>query len=314
MTNAVIINFHANPAMQIALDVIRAFNPEYKRVPAGASYTFAPVSLAVPVSADTVTVSGLVAGFAYSLNYNPLYSGLSANGSQDVVTNLAVPYVATIYPERPVYDQGSSVNIGGSMHDVWGNVLSTFPVVVSIRNNGYTRVLTTTTDGNGAYSVAFTPASGEAGVYDMGVRHPDIVGEAATSSFTIVGFGLSYSNYSVSMRQGSSYSFDVTLKNNGGSALAGLTYSVENVSGSGITVSVPQNMPQTLAAGSQQKITLTCAAAASATSAAFNFKVTDINGFTRNMLVTVTAVAPQVVPQVTPQLFSMGITAGDVKT
>ncbi|HBB65924.1 MAG TPA: hypothetical protein DEF68_03235, partial [Elusimicrobia bacterium] len=267
----------------------------FVRVPPGGSVTFDPVRLPVPESADTIKVRGSITGFAYSLGYNPVHSTQAYSASKDVKTELAIPYTATISPEHSIYDQGSSVKIMGRINDVWSNVLSSFPVVVSISNNGYTRSMQGMTDGSGNYNVTFTPNPAEAGVYSVGVRHPDIVGEAATSSFIITGFGFNYRDYSLTMLQGSSYLFDVILKNTGGSQLEGLSFTVEPVSGEGVTLTPSQVLPQTLPPGSQMKITLACAAISTASAQArMNFKVTDINGFTRSMSITVNVVAPQV--------------------
>jgi len=83
-----------------------------------------PVRLAVSELAESVTVMGAVNGFAYSLNYNPVYATQVYTASNDVKTELAVPYTATIYPEHPIYDQGSSIKIMGHVDDVWSNILS----------------------------------------------------------------------------------------------------------------------------------------------------------------------------------------------
>jgi len=283
----------------------------FVRIMPGGSYTFEPIKLAVSELAESVTVMGAVNGFAYSLNYNPVYATQVYTASNDVKTELAVPYTATIYPEHPIYDQSSSIKIMGHVKDVWENILSSFPVVVSIGNNGYTRTMQTITDSTGDYNVTFTPNPGESGIYSLGVRHPDIVGDAATSSFTIVGFGFNYTDYSLTMLQGSSYPFEVILKNTGGSPLEGLVFSVEPISGDGVTLTPNQGLPQILQPGWQMKIGLTCAAGVSATHGRMNFNVHDSNGFMRTMPITVTVVAPQVIPKVTPQVFSLGMLAGD---
>gem|GEM_PF-309372 len=130
--------------------------------------------------------------------YNPVYSAAPFSALKEVRTDLAVPYTASIAPERPVYDQGvSSIKVLGHVGDIWGNSLSSFPVVVAIRNNGYSRVLYGMTDSTGDYRVNFTPNPGEAGVYDMGGGS---------------GFGFNYRDYSATVLRGSVYSFDVVLK------------------------------------------------------------------------------------------------------
>ena len=222
---------------------------------------------AVSDLAEQLTVMGSVNSFAYSLNYNPLYSAQGYAATQDVKTELAIPYTATIRPEQPVYDQGASVKLMGHVEDVWANVLSSFPVVVSISNNGYTRAMQAVTDSTGDYNVTFTPNPGEAGVYAIGVRHPEIVGNAAVSSFTITGFSFNYKDYTLTLLQGSSYPFEVVLKNTGGSQLEGLAFTVEPIAGAGVTLTQPANIPQILQPGAQLKIVLNCEALSTASPA-----------------------------------------------
>ncbi|MFH1618476.1 MAG: carboxypeptidase-like regulatory domain-containing protein, partial [bacterium] len=283
-------------------------------IPAGGSFTSEPLRPAVPADAGLeLEVKGFVSGFAHSLAYFPLYSQAAFTASKTMTAGTAAPYTATISPDRQVYDRETVVKISGRVTDTWGNPLGGVPFLVTAANKGYERQFTVTASSSGNYSVEFTPGPGEAGVYELSARHPDYIGEAAHSSFSIVGMGFGWAYYDLTMARNSSFTFEAEFTNTGETPVEALTASVETLSGSGVSAAVP--VPSAIAAGMRYKLPVTVNALADASETAeLVLKIRESHGFERTLPIHVKTVPAQVIARVTPQSFEIGMLAGETRT
>jgi fibronectin type 3 domain-containing protein len=285
-------------------------------IPPGLSFLFDAVKLLVPNSVTTnLQVQALVSTPAYNLAGLDLAGteGFSASVSQAATRQ--VPYTATALTDRAVYDQGSTVLISGQAQDVNGAIVANASVTAHVILNGFDRQVNAVTDSSGNYTAAFSPMPQEAGVYSVFAANPAVATQAPQSSFTIVGFGFPYPNFSAALAQNSSLRFTVGLQNTGATPLTGINANTSITSAQGVSLALdPTTLPSTLAPGAQATLGLTVSATPSASSATLSLSVYEAHGFVRTLPVAVTVQPAQVIPSVTPQSFQIGMLAGQTNT
>jgi YD repeat-containing protein len=227
-----------------------------------------------------------------------------------------VPFRATALADRGFYDQGSSVTIRGEALDpATGAVVPNIEVAVHAVSNGYDRAMSAVTDNAGKYSAGFFPLPNEAGVYTVSAAAPAVLTRAAQSTFTIVGFGFQYADFTATLAQNSTYAFTVGLTNTGASELTGLSASTEAVSAGGVTLTVASNtLPASLAAGARAWLGLSLSAEPLSSSGTINVILTEAHGFSRKMPIIVQVTPSQVIPEATPGRIEMGMLGGEVRT
>ncbi|MDE2141049.1 MAG: hypothetical protein KGJ84_01385 [Elusimicrobia bacterium] len=292
----------------------------YVSVPPGGSVLLDAVPLPVP---PALGASGNVTA-SVAQTYNGLATGspLTGQGFSNTQTYSGVtspPYNATVVSDRQVYDQSATVLLTGVAVSTDGtNTLipgATVQVGVSLR--GFDRVASTMTDASGHYQVAFSPTPGEAGLYALWASNPSVTNHVPQSSFTIVGFGFQYANYSAGLVQNSTASFKVNLLNTGQSPLTGLSAQISTGGAAGVGLTLdPATVPASLNSGQSAALSFAATASLAAALGASAFTVTarDGNGFTRTLPVTVTVAPSAAVPAASPQTFNVGMAAGTTRT
>ena len=99
-------------------------------------------------------------------------------------------YSTLLNPVFPtVYSRTQPIVLSGAIQYAANNSVEDFlagivPVFIDIINNGSTRMLNTTTNANGSYSVTFYPAVTEYGFYQAASRHPGIPNAVVQTEWT----------------------------------------------------------------------------------------------------------------------------------
>ena len=206
------------------------------------------------------------------------------------------------------------MTLSGYYSDTWGNPLAGRPLLLTISNKGFERAFDVTASSDGLFAAQFVPVPGEAGIFEVSARHPDYIGEAAHSSFSVAGMEFGWADYTLTMARNSSYTFEAEFTNTGETPLQGLSAAIQNISGFGITAS-PAPFPAFIAAGTRQKLAVSFTAETSASDTAeFILKVTDANGFERTLPIHLKTLPAQVISRITPHMLELGMFAGEIRT
>ena len=283
-------------------------------VPPGQSVMFEAVRVAVPNTAVTeLKVEAELLAPTYDLPGARIAGKKSfvSSSVQSLVEEL--PYRASVQSDGQVFDQGSSVTLRGTAYDGQGLGIPFVPVGVHVFSDGFDRHQTVVTDSSGAFKAGFFPLPNEAGVYTLFASHPDVEAHAPQSSFTITGFGFNFTGYSALVSQNSAFNFNVELKNTGASALEGLSLSTQGYSGTGVSLTAT-GLPSRLEAGEKAVLSLTAAAAPSASTSTLALFVREAHGFVRSLPVTVQVSPAVVIPRLTPSSILVGLLAGEIRT
>ncbi|MBI4656491.1 MAG: fibronectin type III domain-containing protein [Elusimicrobia bacterium] len=293
------------------------------RIPGGGSFIFEPVMPAVPQETpEKLILYGIIGELAYSIPSGAVYASVVWTSSKTMATELAVPYKVLLYSDKQVYDKESPVQLYGQFQDIWGNLLAGFPLSLTVTNKGYERRFDVVTDSSANFSVQFTPGPTEAGIFNVSAKHPDFVGDAAFSSFSVVGMEFGWKEYTLTMAKNSSYGFEVDFTNTGETALNNVNISTELISGTNVAAGLPSRdtttglaLPSDIPAGMKYKLPVTISAETNASDTAeFILKITESNGFERTMPLHIKTVPAQVIPKATPQMFEIGMLAGEIRT
>ncbi|TNF38603.1 MAG: hypothetical protein EP329_00110, partial [Deltaproteobacteria bacterium] len=157
------------------------------RVAPGATYTSAPVSLAIPAGAgDRVRVRVVVDAVHHALG-KPDHVTLPGHAGVTTVSLVAPPYTATVDSALPAVSTGETpVVLTGhaTLADDAGPAAHAL-VEIHLAVAGFQRSLNVVTDAAGAFSYDFTPLDGEGGVYDVWASYPGLAERASQASFTI---------------------------------------------------------------------------------------------------------------------------------
>ncbi|MBI5744913.1 MAG: hypothetical protein HY952_10240 [Elusimicrobia bacterium] len=290
----------------------------FVQVGAQSSYIFEPISLFVPAGlGDSGQVSAVIERVYSGLAGSSPAAGARVFSATVTLSGVAEPpYSATVVPERAVYDQGTAVKLAGSALLSGGSLLPGATVQIGVLARGYERTASTVTDASGHYELTFAPTPGESGIYSLWAAYPGVLNRMQQSSFTIVGFGFQYSDYSASLVQNSSVAFRVNLLNSGQTPLAGLTASVEG-SAAGVALSLDQDsLPAGLGSGQSAPLSFTASASAAAAVGTYNFTVNveEADGYRRSLPVKIAVAAASPVPSASPNAFKIGMSAGQTRT
>jgi hypothetical protein len=137
-------------------------------------------------------------------------------------------YQVTVAASGPLFAVGSPVGLSGVATRVeGGEPAANVPVSVRIiHEDGFRRVLETTTDASGGYSVQFRPLPNEAGVYSIAAAHPGVAEDISQGQFALVGMRTDVATVPLLLTPGTLLTGSFTLYNLGSVPLTGLTVEV----------------------------------------------------------------------------------------
>ena len=176
------------------------------------------------------------------------------------------------------------------------------------------------TDDNGAYSDIFTPFTGEAGTWVINAYgYEKMMGTGASTSVQVWGLAASPANLTIAASENSQFSKDITVrypapKNSSGAPLTGLTASLVQKSGSGISASLDlSTLPRTLAQGATASVRLNVSASLGCSETA-DFEIvfsTNEGAFAKsNVHLNIVPATP--IPVSDQKSVAIGINPGDV--
>lgn len=283
------------------------------RLDPNTSMTTEPIMLPVPASApNAVVIEAVIDNIYYHYSKSDQVTAPGLKGTASTVIQ-DTPYRAVASPEKGFFATAQPVVITGSAisNDAVANgqLVPSVPIRLGISVRGFDRFFTVTTDGTGKFSYTFTPASNEAGDYNIWAVHPDVKDRTVQAIFSIAGMAISPTTANVTMARNRTQDISVTLQNYGGGSLTGLTF--DTTASSGMTVSVINNGDTILTAGEKQGITFRISTDSSAPdtgSATFTAKTTEGLSVALNVNITVVNTIPVI--STSPSYIDTGMVRG----
>ena len=139
---------------------------------------------------------------------------------------VAADYAAWVQTDVTSAPANTPVPLNGQATNSLGVPVAARPVNIHLRVRGTERVLSVTTDTNGAFATVFTPLPNEAGRYDVFATHPGVKTIPVQDTFKLLGFRANPANVSLTIVEGTKRSGSVTLENLSDVLLTGLTVEV----------------------------------------------------------------------------------------
>ena len=157
------------------------------RIPAGGTFTSAPIDLTVPAAApDRITLQLAIAQVHYHLGQEDQVS-MPGPTTRLTVTLVDVAYngeLLTITPTASFGDQDIVIT-GRAVEKRSGQPMPLAPLKLVLTVAGFERSFDLFTDADGNFSYTFKPLATESGVYQVSVIHPDLRERPNQGQFTI---------------------------------------------------------------------------------------------------------------------------------
>ena len=157
------------------------------RIPAGGSFTSAPVELAVPSTApENVQILLEISNVHYHLGSADQVSMQGLSTTRDI-SLVDTSYYGEVLSATPEHSKGDE-EIVISGRAVARNTLAPLPLVplnLVLTSDGFERKYDVYTDSSGNFQYDFHPLAGEAGVYTVSALHPDLNERPVQAQFVI---------------------------------------------------------------------------------------------------------------------------------
>ncbi len=181
------------------------------RVPAGASFTSAWISLPIPQSApNDVVVVMEIDSFHYHLGES---DHVAIGGMQSTQAGLLVDtvYTATVDNITPASSYGSDpITITGqAIQRSTALPLASVPVKLVISVNGFERSVEVITAADGSYSHVYQPQQTESGIFTVSAIHPAMLTRPAQGQFIVGQVITNYSSLNLRMARDISQTVNV---------------------------------------------------------------------------------------------------------
>lgn len=108
----------------------------------------------------------------------------SNNTSANAHITLLAPFAGNLHTDKDVYQVGEAVRISGELS---GSTIAETEVDVYVVNNTSRQKIRTKTDGEGHFSVEYTPKNGQIGHFGIGVCYPDDMTNEELAVFNVMG-------------------------------------------------------------------------------------------------------------------------------
>jgi len=157
------------------------------RIPAGETFTSAPIAIPIPQNApDTVTVRLSISKIHYHLGKDTAVT-MTGMATTHPVALIDTSYYGEVTDIAPVVSMGGEniVISGRAVERSTEAPMADVPIRLVITLKGFERTYEIFTDQDGNFSHEFKPLSGEAGVYKVRAVHPDLTDKPVHGTFTI---------------------------------------------------------------------------------------------------------------------------------
>ncbi|MBR1548208.1 MAG: hypothetical protein IJ637_05725, partial [Prevotella sp.] len=174
------------------------------------------------------------------------------NTSADVKVQARSPFTAAVATDKQIYTQGEAVTISGRLA---GDRSVNAAAEVYIINDGTRQTEPVTTDGNGTFTLQWTPYAMQSGHFVVGVCYPNDKTTAEMASFDVYGLKRATTDYiTEDVIVGDTRQGTVRLLNPGSLALSGVK--AQKVSGPE-AVAIECSVPETIDGGAEAALTYT---------------------------------------------------------
>ncbi|WP_210425237.1 Ig-like domain-containing protein [Spongiibacter thalassae] len=215
-------------------------------IPAGESFTSDWKTLSVPAAAPAeITVRLYVDTLHYHLGRSDAVAiaGPSTSATLTLIDTLYYGSLSGITPansfgEEPIVISGQALTRADNAP------LSSVPLTLVIKGNGFERSIEVYTDEQGGFSHAFEPLKGESGVYTVSVIHPDIQDRPVQGTFAISRVSVSPSKASLYTAYGQHDTIPVTLRSGPGTTASNLRVELhpDTPLAAGVTLDIGQHL------------------------------------------------------------------------
>ena len=147
------------------------------RIPAGATFTSAPLELTVPANApDEVKIYLDITNIYYHQGQEDqvLMNGLGTGHEVTLIDTSYYGEILNISPENSFGDADIVIS-GRAIERTTEQPLAHVSLKLEISVNGFDRTYEVFTDDDGTFSHVFTPLTGEAGIYKVRAVHPELL-------------------------------------------------------------------------------------------------------------------------------------------
>ncbi|MBW1790545.1 MAG: hypothetical protein JRK53_28745, partial [Deltaproteobacteria bacterium] len=171
------------------------------RIPAGDIFTSAPMAIFVPANApDDITVRLTIDHIYFHCGRDDQVrmDGLSTTHDIALVDTSYYGEILSVTPEQS--DGTEDIVIAGRAVDrSTGLPLGRVPLILEITVRGFDREYDVFTADDGSFTQAFTPLSGEAGLYEVRAVHPDLLDRPIQAQFVITRVNVSPTTINMSI-------------------------------------------------------------------------------------------------------------------
>jgi len=240
------------------------------RIPAGGHFQSAPVAIPIPAGApDTLTARLEIDQVHYHLSREDetAIPGLATQKDFPLTDTAYACEITGISPAQSWGDQPIQIS-GRAIEPATGQMLASVPLTLVLGVNGYTRSIDLYSDSQGQLSYAFTPGTGQSGIYSVACVHPERLDRPTQGSFTVEQLSASPTRYQIQLPRDTDQSMPLKLAAGPGSTATDLhlEYRPEDQPGgtlpAGVTLTLPS--PLDLAPGDQRLVQIGFRADASA--------------------------------------------------
>ena len=182
------------------------------RIPAGATFTTAPLEINVPANApDNITIKLSIANIYYHQGQETQVqmAGLSTTHPVTLVDTTYYGEIVSITPESAAGAQDIAI-VGRAVERATGEPLADVPLNLVITLNGFERKYAVFTGIDGTFAHVFKPLAGESGIYKVRAVHPDLTDKPVMGQFVITRVGVTPTT--INLNQPKNYTKTIGIK------------------------------------------------------------------------------------------------------
>ncbi|MGA9535414.1 MAG: RHS repeat-associated core domain-containing protein [Desulfobacterales bacterium] len=182
------------------------------RIPAGATFTSAPLGISVPANApDNITIKLSIANIYYHQGQEThvKMAGLATTHPVTLVDTTYYGEIVSITPESATGGQDISI-VGRAVERATDTPLADVPLNLVITLNGFERKYAVFAGIDGTFAHVFKPPAGESGIYKVRAVHPDLTDKPVMGQFVIT--RLSVTPTTINLTQPKNYTKTIGIK------------------------------------------------------------------------------------------------------
>ena len=234
--------------------------PTIARIPAGETFTSAPVTLSVPSGApDDLVIQLQIDHIYHHLDQSDEITMQGMGTTLDITLTDTSYYaeVTSILPETSIGDEPIVIT-GQAVERASELPMASVPVKLIISLNGFERSYELITDDAGQFSYTFTPNTNESGIYKVMALHPDLTDRTVQGQFVISSIAVSPTTVNMQIPKNYEHTFKLSATAGKGTSAANLrvVFAAEDQPDGTFMEGVHVTLPNPVDVGSAQKVYL----------------------------------------------------------